>query len=722
MPPIEARTEVAVGLVHQAGDLHTHLSDALRGLGARVVYEVETAKFDRAELDRSGAQVVIVNLDPDADEQVDAIDDLLVDDSLKVVFNDGEVTSKLSGYDLARWARHLAAKIVGDVDLLPPRPAGAEAVPVRNMPQHALTTSDKPRSMDAPSVTDESMHDATDAIAGALASFDLHATKLESKNAEPPAVSATDINALLGDFGLSDPPDAEPDASANPFTDLGFALEVPASAVSVAAVDDPVAVRSADTPNQSHGKPSDGDVNPFADLGLELDVLTVPDPAVPVDDPVPAEDLAASVEAADPLSGEDAHPFGDLGFNLDFDKVPSRPIDAAAVGGIDELLAQQSAATAAPDKVKTEARPGYAGKSSDAPAVLGQATVRTSIPKSEDFALDLSDPVLPPTPRDAPKPTDTPAFSFNIDHLSLEPTAEERGPDDPFADRGMASESVLHGARASEKVASGAPAAPAPVPKVSAPPSTVSEDDQFSFSLDDTVELSFETPIVELASSGQEEDDFMREFAALTEGAGRVDSDSPPAANSGAPTRVWVLGASIGGPDAVREFLADIPPGIGATFVLAQHMGADFVDLMVAQLQKATRLPVAIASSGVHVGDGRVLVVPIAERMLLETSGEVNVVALDDVSPYSPSIDRVLIDVGDRFGGSSGAIIFSGMAHDAIEGAKHLAGKGGQVWAQDPSTCVVSSMIDGAMEAGIVSYVGAPAALAAEFVRRYGKS
>jgi chemotaxis response regulator CheB len=51
-----------------------------------------------------------------------------------------------------------------------------------------------------------------------------------------------------------------------------------------------------------------------------------------------------------------------------------------------------------------------------------------------------------------------------------------------------------------------------------------------------------------------------------------------------------------------------------------------------------------------------------------------------------------------------------------------MAAKGGQIWVQDPSTCVVSSMIDGAMEAGIVGFIGTPAALAAEFARRFGKA
>jgi chemotaxis response regulator CheB len=190
-------------------------------------------------------------------------------------------------------------------------------------------------------------------------------------------------------------------------------------------------------------------------------------------------------------------------------------------------------------------------------------------------------------------------------------------------------------------------------------------------------------------------------------------------AMSGGFTHVWVLGASIGGPDAVREFLSGIPKSTRNVFLLAQHMGADFLDLMVSQLAKVTALEVKMAAAGVAAHAGQVLVVPLAERMLLSADGDVRIVPLDEASPYSPSIDQVLFDVADRFGARAGAIIFSGMAHDAIEGAKHLAAKGGVVWVQDPATCVVSSMIDGAIEAGIVRYQGSPAELARKFAAEF---
>jgi two-component system chemotaxis response regulator CheB/chemosensory pili system protein ChpB (putative protein-glutamate methylesterase) len=57
------------------------------------------------------------------------------------------------------------------------------------------------------------------------------------------------------------------------------------------------------------------------------------------------------------------------------------------------------------------------------------------------------------------------------------------------------------------------------------------------------------------------------------------------------------------------------------------------------------------------------------------------------------------------------------MASDAVEGCKYLHARGGQIWVQDPNTCVISSMIDGAQAAGIVSFVGSPEALAQKVLK-----
>ncbi len=714
MPSTETRSEVSVALVYQAQTVQAYLSDALRELGANVVYETRTRDFERAVLDRSGARVVIVNFDPDNDEQIDAIDELLVDDQLKVVFNDGEATSKLSGYDLARWARHLASKIVGDSELLPPRPEGSEAVPVRSMPQHGLSSTSKPKSMDAPSVTDASMNEATEAIANALASFDMHATKIEAKNA-PVAPS---IDDLLGDFGLSsrDTPSA---SAANPFADLGLQLDMDAPAASSVPVAAPAANPFDDltldtTTAKSTGSETADALLAFADLTFD-DPPEVPEAAVGLDDflatHAPRSEVQTSVAASrapraeasktppirsDLLEGlsftlepEDAEiataapvvapsaPALDFAFNLD--GLSLEPIDGAA---------------AAPSAVGTPAKFGLP------PELPSPAATKPAVAKSaaiDDVFAGLGLSLEP--------------FTDDAVAVPIAPVAAAVSAS-PFADLDFNLDDMLDDSPVNVSVSTG---------QSDSAGTTGLED--LSFGLDETVELNFDAPTLagsDLTESTDDEDAFMREFAAMS--AGTSAANGQAAAATGPVTRVWVLGASIGGPDAVREFLSALPATVNATFVLAQHMGADFVDLMVAQLQKATKMPVVIATTGMRAAHGQVIVAPISERMLLDPSGEVRVVPPDEVSPYSPSIDRALIDVADRFGAGAGAIIFSGMAHDAIEGAKHLAAKGGTVWVQDPSTCVVSSMIDGAMDAGIVTFVGKPAELAAEFARRFSKN
>lgn len=178
-----------------------------------------------------------------------------------------------------------------------------------------------------------------------------------------------------------------------------------------------------------------------------------------------------------------------------------------------------------------------------------------------------------------------------------------------------------------------------------------------------------------------------------------------------------MLGASIGGPEAVRSFLAGMKPGIGAGFVLAQHMGAEFIELMAAQLDKSSPVRVRVPIEGERFRHGQVIVVPVGKRLTVTPAGEVAMGAPTADSPYSPSIDRVLMDMADRFGSRCTAIVFSGMASDAVEGCKYLHARGGHIWVQDPNTCVISSMIDGAQAAGIVSFVGSPEALAQKVLK-----
>lgn len=183
---------------------------------------------------------------------------------------------------------------------------------------------------------------------------------------------------------------------------------------------------------------------------------------------------------------------------------------------------------------------------------------------------------------------------------------------------------------------------------------------------------------------------------------------------------VWVLGASIGGPEAVKRFLARIPAELPVAFVLAQHLGDGFISLLATQLDSVSRFKVKEAMDGDTLRQGEVIVVPVENQMTLDTNGQIGFIEEKWQGHYKPSIDDVISEVTSSFAARSGVIIFSGMGSDGMLSSQKFAQQHhGTVWAQNPETCVISSMPDSVREAGLVSYSGSPEALALKIAMYY---
>ncbi len=182
---------------------------------------------------------------------------------------------------------------------------------------------------------------------------------------------------------------------------------------------------------------------------------------------------------------------------------------------------------------------------------------------------------------------------------------------------------------------------------------------------------------------------------------------------------LWVLGASLGGPLAVREFLSKLPEDLPVAFILAQHIGASHLDLLAEQLDRVTPLRVSVASVGQVLKHQEVVLAPVDHRIEIDTLSRITFKKKMQRSIYSPSIDFVMQDMARRYGKKCGAIIFSGMGNDGEQGCHAIAASGGDVWAQDAESCVISSMPDNARKTGHVSFNGTPEELAAALVKRF---
>lgn len=124
-----AETATAVALLFDDVELGGQLREALRERGAKIVHEGALSTLSKQMLDSTGAEVLVVNLDEEAADDIDRLYDVIDGDRPRVVFNDAAASRSLDGWDRARWARHLAVKVMAQGDLDPPRPQGAPVVP-----------------------------------------------------------------------------------------------------------------------------------------------------------------------------------------------------------------------------------------------------------------------------------------------------------------------------------------------------------------------------------------------------------------------------------------------------------------------------------------------------------------------------------------------------------------------------------------------------------------
>lgn len=182
---------------------------------------------------------------------------------------------------------------------------------------------------------------------------------------------------------------------------------------------------------------------------------------------------------------------------------------------------------------------------------------------------------------------------------------------------------------------------------------------------------------------------------------------------------VWVLGASLGGPQAVRQFLAAIAEDLPVSFILAQHIGANHVSLLAEQLNRVTAFNVLPGKTGHQLRHGEVILTPADKQLSITKDGFLALTQAPPATIYSPSIDNVMSEVARCYGEKAGTIVFSGMGDDGARGCEAIAEHGGIVWAQDIASCVVSSMPDQARKTGKVSYSANPEQLAQHLYEYY---
>lgn len=186
---------------------------------------------------------------------------------------------------------------------------------------------------------------------------------------------------------------------------------------------------------------------------------------------------------------------------------------------------------------------------------------------------------------------------------------------------------------------------------------------------------------------------------------------------AGEPARqVWLLAASLGGPEAVKAFLDALPGGLPIGFVYAQHIGASFESALPQAVGRHSQWHVNPARQNDPVRCGEVIVVPVSFELGFAEDGAMQVTDRSWPEPYSPSIDQMMLNLAQQFGANCGVIAFSGMGSDGSAAAGYVRRQGGVIWTQRADSCACPSMPDSLREGGYSTFSGDPRELAEALV------
>lgn len=113
-------TPPRVIVLARPGEACERLQAAVRDAGAELLGSFDPLAVTVDTIAGVGAQAVVVALEPAIEDALDGFQPLLADPAITVVFEEAELAAQRSGWDAARWMRHLAAKLHRHDDVLPP--------------------------------------------------------------------------------------------------------------------------------------------------------------------------------------------------------------------------------------------------------------------------------------------------------------------------------------------------------------------------------------------------------------------------------------------------------------------------------------------------------------------------------------------------------------------------------------------------------------------------
>ncbi len=178
------------------------------------------------------------------------------------------------------------------------------------------------------------------------------------------------------------------------------------------------------------------------------------------------------------------------------------------------------------------------------------------------------------------------------------------------------------------------------------------------------------------------------------------------------PVSIVAIGASTGGPLALKKILSRLPANFPAPIVCVQHISEGFLEGFVSWLNSQCKLTVKCAVDGDRVKPGIVYFPEEGRHMKIDSRGRLRCHEGKDSDLFCPSINETFKSIAVYEDGSTLGVLLTGIGDDGAEGLLEIKRQGGMTIAQDEESSVVFGMPMRAIALGAAAYVLSPEGIA----------
>jgi two-component system, chemotaxis family, protein-glutamate methylesterase/glutaminase len=169
--------------------------------------------------------------------------------------------------------------------------------------------------------------------------------------------------------------------------------------------------------------------------------------------------------------------------------------------------------------------------------------------------------------------------------------------------------------------------------------------------------------------------------------------------------RIIAIGASTGGPQALRTILAQLPADFPAPVLCVQHISDGFLGGLVNWLATHCAMSVKIAQSGEQPFPGIIYFPQEGTHLEIDKGGRLVCSHKAPVDGHRPSVTATFKSVADYCGDAAIGVLLTGMGSDGAQGMQQIFEAGGITIAQNEESSVVFGMPKQAIALGAVKYV-----------------